>query len=182
MSLYPIQRVGTTSPQNYAQGDFIGTEASPTGLTDHRGFNELTDWVTRAYDTVITEHYDNGVHSTLRVPRAVIQANWDGVAYTSTFRSYAQSTAGVVTLGAGAATMTNPVAGEIVVTLAHALPSATYRIKDMCVASDNTGPRVHLYLVSLTSSTVFRLRRWEGDPFDSMAATDGDFAVAVYDA
>jgi hypothetical protein len=182
VTLTPIRRVGSTSPQTYAQGDFIGTETSPTGLTDHRGFNEVADWTVRAYETLLIEHYDNGVHNSLRVPRALIIGNWDGALYTTTFQCYAQSTAGVVTIGTTAATLARPVAGEITVTLAHALPSSAYRIKDISVSTANAGPRVHVYLVSITSTTVFRLRRWEGDPFDSMVATDGDFAVAVYDA
>jgi hypothetical protein len=181
MALTPIRRVGSTSLYYVAQADFIGVEVAPTGSTDHRGFNEALDWTVRLGDVLEQEHYTNGVHSTLRIPRAIVVGGYhDVLGYSEFWGSYVQSTAGAVTYGNAAVTLAaGGGAGQITVTLATAMPSSTYRVVDM--AYGGSGNRVFVNLTSITSTTVFSLTRWEGGSFSTAAATHGDFAVAVYD-
>jgi hypothetical protein len=102
VSLSPIEKPGSSSLLLNADGDFIGVEAAPTGNTDHRGINEGLDWTVRGYLALIKEHYANGVHNTLRVPRALLLGIYDGTAYTLSYISYVQDTSGVVTMGLAA--------------------------------------------------------------------------------
>lgn len=189
MSLTPIRRLGSSSPYLVAGGDFIGVEAAPTGSTDHTGLNEAARWTIDVRATVDVEHYaETGVHNTIRVPRALIVAFWNGSTYEVTADgSFCQDTSGNVTRGTAAAALSRVADGQIDVTLAHAMPSATYRIKDATFGLNDAGyginaTRVHVLLESLTSSTVFRIKRYEDPDFATLAAADGSFTIAVYDA
>lgn len=184
MALTPIQVVGGTALLRVAERDFVGVEANPTGLTDHRGVNEGFDWTKRAGDIFQIEHDAYGLHDTLRVARAVLLLTYDGSAYTVHAPSYLQNTTGTVVRGSACvAAIATPGAGQVGITLAAALPSTSYLVKDLTGCVDWTTEvmeQVNVNLLSITSTTVFSVTRWAGTSFSTATQAHGRIAVGVY--
>lgn len=90
MPLRPILRPGATHHSELllvTARDFIGVQ---TNFEDpHRGINRQTEWTRDVVEWSDEEHDRNGVHDTVRIPRAYIRAGYDGAGnYEITGDSY----------------------------------------------------------------------------------------------
>ena len=189
LPLKPILTVGTTivrpdNTQEYLDGDAYGVQApAVTTADDMRGPNEEFRFLRDSFEFATVEHDANGVHDTLQIARAFLDVSWDvgASAYIVSDHSYLLGTH--QHLGA-VATVADGAAGEITITLAAALPSATkYAFIDLtgCIYDPTDNMKfTRTQLMTKTSSTVMALRRWEGATVAAMALAHGDFRVLIY--
>lgn len=167
----------------YAARDFRGVEALAAPPTDRRGFNEEAEWTGRAEVALTTEHTAAGVHSTLKIARAILVLQWDGTtgagSYTARSSSYSLGTS-----GSAVATVVRDAVGEVTITLADAMPS-TYMVpyslteEFLNPADFANRTRVRCYCKLITSTTVFTVWRWAGT-LGALAKADGDMVLAIY--
>lgn len=180
-SLYPIRKPdGSGGFESYRYGtrDHIGVEAD--GATEQRGFNEALAWLRRVGTTVGIEHNANGVHTTKKIARAFIKATWDGSAFATDEDSYLLGTS-----GSSVATVAVISTGILEITLSSALAGTNITVEGCAigVSSNNiSGTIVRIQLDSVTSTTKFRVRRYEGDEPATLALTTGSIALAVHGA
>jgi hypothetical protein len=176
--------VNPDNAQEYLDGDIYGVQAAPvTTADDMRGPNEEFRFLRDAFDFATVEHDANGIHDTLQIARALLDVTWNAgaSAYEVSGHSYLLGTHehdGVI------ATVADGAAGEITVTLATALPSATkYAVVDLtgCLYdATDTMLFTRTQLMTKTSSTVMALRRWEGATVGTMAQAHGDFRILIH--
>lgn len=190
LPLLPVLTVGATTPsaanvQAYLDGQTYGVQAAPVGTSDDmRGINEDFRFLRDAYDWHMVEHDASGVHDTLQIARGLLIAEYDDnlAAYAVQGQSYLLGTHENEVPGLYTIASASP--GEITVTLAAALPSATaYAVADLSGSLyDATGNFlfVRTQLRARTSSSAFTLRRWESTTVGGLALANGPFAILIY--
>lgn len=190
LPLLPTLTAGAATPsasnvQAYVDGQTYGVQAAPVGTSDDmRGINEDIRFLRDAYDWALVEHDANGVHDTLQIARGLLIVEYDDnlAAYTVQGQSYLLGTHEHEAPGLFTIASASP--GEITVTLATALPSATaYGVADLSPslydATDNF-LFVRTQLRARTSASIFTLRRWSGTTVAGLALADGPFRIAIY--
>lgn len=190
LPLLPTLTVGATTPrasnvQAYVDGATYGVQAAPVGTSDDmRGINEDIRFLRDAYEWATDEHDVNGVHDTLQIARGMLLVEYDAnlAAYTVLGQSYLLGTHEHEAPGLFTIASASP--GEITVTLATALPSATaYAVADLSPSIyDGTDNFlfVRTQLRARTSASVFTLRRWEATTVAGLALADGPFRILIY--
>lgn len=190
LPLLPALTVGTTTPTSsnllaYLDGQTYGVQAAPVGTSDDmRGINEDFRFLRDAYDWAMVEHDANGVHDTLQIARGLLIVEYDDnlAAYAVQGHSYLLGT--YENEAPGLFTISSASAGEITVTLATALPSATaYAVADLSGSiydSTDNFLFVRTQLRARTSASIFTLRRWQATTVGGLALADGPFAILIY--
>lgn len=179
--LYPIQELGSTDVLRYAVRNVRGVEPHTASPSDRSGFNEEAEFTARVDRALRTEHTAGGIHTGWKFPCANLIINWDGSSYSVDNESEDR---GVRHGDTSIATLTPGVAGEVTITLTTALPSATINVAGIYTARPRLGATTHTIvktvLRSVTSTTVFKVWRWQGTAITSLALTDGAFNIAVW--
>ena len=190
LPLLPTLTVGATTPsannvQAYVDSQTYGVQAAPVGTSDDmRGINEDFRFLRDAYDWALVEHDVNGYHDTLQIARGLLIVDYDANlgAYAVQGQSYLLGT--YENAAPGLFTIASASPGEITVTLATALPSATaYSVADMSEARYDATDNflfVRTQLRARTSASIFTLRRWEATTVGGLALADGPFRIAIY--
>lgn len=164
-------------PVRYADRDVIGVEAVGEAT---RGINEARSWLTRVEAANDIEHDASGYHATLKIPVGVLRIWWDSrtAAYSLGADSYLLGTT-----GSTVATVSRTSAGVLQVTLASALSSTTYRTEDASAYTPGLSPSwfdvVAVRLSTITSATVFEVKRYQGTDHTSLTLTDGDLTLLI---
>jgi hypothetical protein len=188
--LIPVLEFGVTESstssriKTYTEREAIGLEVPAATPTDFRGPNEHLRYLRSVETWNEVEHNTSGAHDTLQVAKLYLKCAYNS-GYTISPDSYCagdyQRDAAVFT------SVTAGAAGEITVTLAggsYVLPHATiYRVHSSTEAiRDSSDVLLHVCttLRTITSTTVFSLRRREGTTLGGLTLTHGGFAIAVY--
>jgi hypothetical protein len=176
----------------YASRDFYGVEDVAATPADYRGANEMFDWTRRVETALRVEHYATGVHDTTKIGRTYIDAVWDGTSYTLGGLSYGQDTSGVTYRGTSVTIDRSEPhrrrARGVHAGRRHACGELQARGLHACVPRRDGGLRsqrqhARCFLTTLTSTTVFRVKRFVGtvkSAAASQAVGDGDMRFLLH--
>lgn len=188
-AFYPVLSAGAAVPPPrdqdgftlYALRSFRGVEspAAAPGATTRRGFNAEAEHTARADAALRAEHDANGIHATVKIARAVLFLEYDGLSYELHQESEDR---GVVHADASIATLTVTAVGQVKIVLATAMPSTDLVVVDLIddeeAADDDS---VMCLLSSVTDASTFYVERWAGDSSTGgMIKEHGPMAFAVF--